>query len=356
MGINLAAAFAAVLVSGSVIALFRRVAHKAALIDDPGARRRHLGATPVIGGIGIVFGFLVAAMLLDLPFTNGWLTFLAGVVLLALVGLLDDAFDINSRLRLLAQFGAAALVLWIGELQITQLGNLMGFGPIGLWVFAPVFTLLCMMLMINAVNMLDGVDGLAGGISLVTLLGFSGLLWLDGLVGWRVPLVLALAILGFLAYNLRGPWRKNASVFMGDAGSTVLGFVLACVAVYATQAEGASVYPVTAAWLLVLPAADALSLFFRRLAKGRSPFSADRCHLHHVLVRAGISMTTTVYLLILVQIVFVGIGILGWRYQVAEWALFWPLAVLFIVYQVVMWRADLVLKTLRRVNRPVAQN
>ncbi|WP_181918936.1 MraY family glycosyltransferase [Wenzhouxiangella sediminis] len=324
------------------------MAHSTGLVDDPCERRRHKQSTPVVGGIGIVLGYLVAAALLDLPLASGWGTFLAGVILLGTVGVVDDAFEVSSRFRLLTQFGVVAAVLWIGDLQINQLGNLTGFGPIGLWIFAPVFTLLCMMLMINAVNMLDGVDGLAGGTSLVTLAGFAALLWLDGASGWQAPLLFSMAVVGFLAYNLRGPWRKSASVFMGDAGSTVLGFVLAWLAVYATQAEGATVYPVAVAWMLVLPAADALSLFFRRLAKGRNPLSADRCHLHHVLVRSGLSMTTTVYLLILGQTVFVGIGIVGWHYRVSEWVMFWPLAVMFAAYQLVMWRADLVLRGLRR--------
>jgi len=204
------------------------------------------------------------------------------------------------------------------------------------------------MLMINAVNMLDGVDGLAGGVALVTLSGFAVLLWLDGASGWQIPLLLALAVTGFLAYNLRGPWRSHASVFMGDSGSTVLGFVLAWLAIHSTQSSGATVYPVVVAWMLVLPAADALSLFFRRLSKGRNPLSADRCHLHHVLVRAGLSMTVTVYLLLLGQAVFVGIGVAGWYFGVPQWLLFWPLAVLFAAYQVVMWNAPAVLKFLRR--------
>lgn len=348
MGTVLAAAVAAFLVSTGVIVVVRLVAHNTGLVDSPSERRRHKHPTPVVGGIGIVLGYLAAAAVLDLPLTGGWMTFLAGVTLLATVGTIDDVFDVSSRLRLLTQFAVVALVLWIGDLQITQLGNLSGFGPLGLWVFASLFTLLCMMLMINAINMLDGVDGLAGGISLVTLAGFGTLLWLDSASGWQAPLLFSLAVVGFLAFNLRGPWRRSASVFMGDAGSTVLGFVLAWLAVYATQAEGASVYPVAVAWMLVLPAADALSLFFRRLAKGRNPLSADRCHLHHVLVRSGLSMTKTVYLLILVQSVFVGIGVLGWYFQVPEWVLFWPLAVLFVGYQVVMWRSPVVLKRLRR--------
>jgi UDP-GlcNAc:undecaprenyl-phosphate GlcNAc-1-phosphate transferase len=271
-----------------------------------------------------------------------------GVILLGVVGLVDDALELRTAWRILTQLGAVVVVMLSGDLQIQQLGNLAGFDPIGLWIFAPVFTLLCMLLMINAVNMLDGIDGLAGGVSFVTLAGFSVMLWLDGATGWQPPILLALSVLGFLAFNLRGPWRRSASVFMGDAGSTVLGFVLAWLAVYTTQSEDASVYPIAVAWLLILPAADALSLFFRRIADGRNPMTADRWHLHHVLIRAGLSTTTSVYTLIGIQCIFVVIGITGWYVGLPEWLMFWPLAIAFAAYQLLMWRASFVLKFLRR--------
>lgn len=351
MGLVLAS-FVAILASSAVIALLRPAATAVGLVDKPGQRRRHDVATPVIGGIGIFAGFLAAVLLLGFP-SGPWGTLLAGILLLGIVGLVDDSVGLRSGWRLLAQLAATSIVVLWGDMQITYLGNLSGFGQLGLWIFTLPFTVLCVMLMINAVNMLDGIDGLAGGLSLLMLLGFAVLMLLKGLAGWYVPLVMAFALIGFLAFNLRGPWRRQASVFMGDAGSTVLGFVLAWLAMYTTQFGENSAYPVTVAWILVLPAADALSLFFRRLSRGRNPLTPDRWHLHHVLVRSGFTMAGAVYLLIAVQALFVTIGIGGWYLGVPEWILFWPLAVLFGVYQVVMWRAPVVLRVLRRRLRPI---
>ena len=138
---------------------------------------------------------------------------------------------------------------------------------------------------------------------------------------------------------------------MGDSGSTILGFAVAWLAIYATQSDGAGVYPVTVAWMLILPAADALSLFFRRCLRGRSPLSADRWHLHHIFIRGGWPVATTVNRLVLLQSLLVMVGIGGWWLALPEWLLFWPLVVFFVGYQVAMWRADRVLRLLRRYQR-----
>lgn len=349
-GDMLFASLAALVSSVLIIAVFRRLAPNVGLVDHPCHRRRHAHTTPVVGGLGIALGFVIALALLG-PVSTPYGTLLAGIALLATVGVIDDIHDLRTMWRLLAQFVAVLLVVVHGDLQVRLLGDLFGFGAIGLWVFSGVFTVLSVILMINAVNMLDGVDGLAGGVSLVTLAGFSLLLFLDGSGAWVLPFLLGLAVGGFLPFNLRSPWRKNASVFMGDSGSTILGFALAWLAVYATQSDGAGVYPVAVAWMLVLPASDALSLFLRRCARGRSPLSADRWHLHHIFIRGGWPVSLTVWRLVLLQSFLVSVGIAGWWLGLPEWLMFWPLAAFFVGYQVAMWRADRVLRLLRRVQR-----
>ncbi|WP_376694377.1 MraY family glycosyltransferase [Wenzhouxiangella sp. EGI_FJ10409] len=350
MGEMTFASITALVSSALIILLCRTLAPSLGLVDHPCNRRRHARTTPVVGGLGIAVGFLLSLLLLE-PFNFHADTLLAGIGLLAIVGVIDDIHDLRTFWRLLAQLAAVMLVVVYGELQVQFLGNLFGFGAVGLWVFSGVFTVLCVMLMINAVNMLDGVDGLAGGVSLVTLAGFSLVLFLDGSAAWIMPFLLGLAVGGFLPYNMRGPWRKNASVFMGDSGSTILGFALAWLAIYATQTESAGIYPVTVAWMLVLPAADALSLFFRRCVRGRSPLSADRWHLHHIFIRGGWSVAITVNRLLLLQSLLVAVGIGGWWLGLPEWLMFWPLAAFFVGYQVAMWRADRVLRLLRRYQR-----
>lgn len=338
---------AAWFVSTVVILAMKRLAPALGLVDRPRERRCHDRVTPAVGGIGIAAGFFAALFIADLP-PGPFQGLLAGVVLLAAVGIVDDIHDLRASIRLLAQLVAVLLVVMWGDLRITQLGNLAGFGRLGLWVFSVPFTVLCIMLMVNAINMLDGADGLAGGLATVALLGFSAVLYLDGGVFWVLPLILAAAVAGFLVFNLPAPWRRQASVFMGDAGSTVLGFALAWLAIFSTQPGTGTVYPVTVAWILILPAVDALSLFFRRMAGGRNPLSADRWHLHHIIVRAGYEPAAVIWSLIGLQAILVMIGVIGWWLGYPEWLLFWPLAAVFVAYQICFWRAGRVLRWLVR--------
>ena len=229
MGDMIFASVTALVSSALIISVCRRLAPSVGLVDHPCQRRRHAHSTPVVGGLGIALGFAIALALIG-PLQVPYGSLLGGLALLAIVGIIDDMHDLRTLWRLLAQLTAVLLIVFYGDLQVNYLGDLFGFGVIGLWIFAGVFTLLSVILMINAVNMLDGVDGLAGGVSLVTLAGFALLLFLDGSAAWVLPFLLGLAVGGFLPYNMRGPWRKNASVFMGDSGSTILGFALAWLA------------------------------------------------------------------------------------------------------------------------------
>ncbi|AGA33051.1 Undecaprenyl-phosphate N-acetylglucosaminyl 1-phosphate transferase [Thioalkalivibrio nitratireducens DSM 14787] len=228
-----------------------------------------------------------------------------GVVVLGLLGLVDDLFDIGSAIRLLAQLGVA-WVMAVAGVQIASLGNLLGTGPLNLGWIGPAFTILCVAFMINAINMMDGIDGLAGSISLLAAVGLSVLAVSAGMGGKAAAgVLLASGLAAFLLFNLRSPWLRRAAVFLGDSGSMVLGFVLAWLAVAITQPAASGVAPVSIAFLLLLPAADSLGVFVRRLRRGRNPLAADRTHLHHVLCRAGLPVTTVVLLIAGNQLVLV---------------------------------------------------
>src|SRR5699024_6107037 len=140
------------------------------------------------------------------------------------------------------------------------------------------FTVLCTVLLINAVNMADGSDGLAGGLSAValTMLLAAGVLGGASRSFLGVTGVLLAAVVAFLCFNLRLPGRRYATVFMGDSGSMMLGFALAWLSVYLAQVEQVDIYPISIAWILVLPVLDVVTLYVRRIMKGRSPFTADR--------------------------------------------------------------------------------
>src|SRR5207342_2834916 len=141
---------------------------------------------------------------------------------------------------------------------------------------------------INALNMADGVDGLAGGQALVSLSLFMGFaLYAGNYSAAERLLAVAAAVIGFLCWNLRRPGLARARVFLGDAGSMLLGFAIAWTAVRLTQNPAHPVSPVLGPWTIALPLIDCVSLIFRRMRHGRSPFSADRDHLHHLLLDAG---------------------------------------------------------------------
>jgi UDP-GlcNAc:undecaprenyl-phosphate GlcNAc-1-phosphate transferase len=160
------------------------------------------------------------------------------------------------------------------------------------WIAIPV-TIFVVVGMINALNMADGVDGLAGGQAVVSLLLFVCFALYAGndSVAERL-LAVAAAVLGFLCWNLRRPGLARAEVFLGDAGSMLLGFIIAWTAIRLSQNPAHPVSPVLGPWTIALPLIDCCSLIIRRLRQGRSPFAGDREHLHHLLLDAGYSQTT----------------------------------------------------------------
>jgi len=275
-----------------------------------------------------------------------------GMIVLLLTGLADDLVEVSAAARLLIQIGVGCLMVYGGGLQVNILGEVFGpaYGPVGLGLFAGPFTVACVVFMINAINMSDGLDGLAGGscMFIFALLALVG--WLDGAAASLVaiPLMLALATLGFLVHNLRMPGRLRARAFLGDAGSMMLGFAIAWLAVSIHKDPATGIYPVTMAWILIVPAMDTLALFFRRIHLGRSPFAPDRTHLHHIIRRCGYGVATTVHLIHLMVVATGLFGILAWQYRWPEWLMFAGAAAVLLSYQMALANAHRVLRWHRR--------
>jgi UDP-GlcNAc:undecaprenyl-phosphate GlcNAc-1-phosphate transferase len=186
---------------------------------------------------------------------------------------------------------------------------------------------------INAINFCDGADGLAGGLVVIAVFWIA---MMSAASTNADTLALAFALLGciaaFLAFNLRSPWRSRAAIFLGDAGSLSLGFVLAWLTIDATR-EGARAFaPVTAIWLLAIPISDTIVCMARRLAKGQSPFRADRTHLHHILIDLGMPVARAVALIHFIAFVLAGAGVAGWVWRVPEHVMFYSAMAVFVVY------------------------
>ncbi|HYD46500.1 MAG TPA: MraY family glycosyltransferase, partial [Phenylobacterium sp.] len=199
----------------------------------------------------------------------------------------DDAIDLHWWWRILAQLVAGGAVI-AGGVQVAQIGPVFGFGPLALGDFSVVFTLLAVVGLVNALNMIDGVDGLAGSVGFVCLAMLAGAAVYAGNIKLVVGLLLVLSTLAaFLVFNFRLPGGPPARIFLGDAGSGLLGLIIAWSAFRLTQSPTYPVSPILAPFLVAVPVLDCLVLMGRRIVAGKSPFEGDRNHLHHILSDAG---------------------------------------------------------------------
>jgi UDP-GlcNAc:undecaprenyl-phosphate GlcNAc-1-phosphate transferase len=310
------------LLAGVITALFivvlARFAGRLALLDTPHGHKQHKQQTPVIGGLAVAGGFFISSGLGGYWPAASPAFWLAGAMLLA-TGVLDDMREFSSRPKFIIQIASGLMMIyWAGGL-LTDLGDLFGFGSVQLgWAAVP-FTLFGVIGVINAINMIDGIDGLAGSIAFASLLGFAAIAYAGGLAGEaELILLLAAALVGFLGFNLRTPWRGQAVVFLGNAGSLFLGFVLAWYAVTFASHPAGLMQPVTALWLLAIPLFDAVRMTAKRLCRGRNPFAADREHLHHLLIGLGMPIGRAVPLILVVHCGFIVLGLAN------EFWLHWP--------------------------------
>lgn len=295
------------------ILLLRPLANRIGLVDIPGARKVHQGQIPLLGGIAMFISLALTCYSVHVQ--DKHLTgFFLGAGLLVLVGIWDDWKDIGPWTRVSAQAAATLAMVYVSGLYLHNVGNIFGTGIVSLGLGAIPFTLFCVIGVINAVNMSDGADGLAGGTALIALGWFSVS---DALAGGQPlaghTIILTGAVAGFLLFNFRFPWQRRFVIFMGDAGSMLLGYALAWTAVSLSQRTAHPIPPITAVWILGLPVMDTISVMIRRKIKGRRVFSADRDHLHHLLHKAGLTIRQTVLLLYLIALVCGLIGVAGWQ-------------------------------------------
>lgn len=312
----------AFLVAAALMLVLRPLAMALDLIDRPGGRKVHHGDVPVIGGIAMFAGLMVAAAF-EATLGRHGLAMLIAAGFMVLVGALDDRFNLPPVTRLFAHLVAAIAMVMGTGFTVADLGDLFGFGTIGLGFLAPVFTVVACVALINAFNMLDGLDGLAGGSA---LLGFMGLAVLAIGAGAPVSTTLSCslvgAIAGFLIFNIPAQFNRPVRAFMGDAGSTLLGFVLAAVGLTLVQPDRADIPPVMLLWIVPIPICELFVTTFRRAIRGVSPMSADANHFHHELLRAGLSVRAIFVVYFGVSGISVAIGVLAYRAEVAEPLLF----------------------------------
>lgn len=260
------------------------------LFDRPNARKEHTIPTPTFGGISVFAGTMVALIFWfkfnDHPST---ISFFLSMVLLFGVGIMDDLKDLAARYKLVLEAGMASL-LAVAGIRITSFGGLFGINELHI-IAQYVITVITIVGITNAFNLIDGIDGLAGGLGFMSLVTLAIFLTISkDLNHAMIAFAFAGALLGFLYFNF-----NPARIFMGDTGSLVLGFVIAVLCVQLMKVNALYTAPVVpniyvfTLGIVMIPVFDTLRVFGTRIWKGRSPFSPDKTHIHHLVTNQGFS-------------------------------------------------------------------
>jgi UDP-GlcNAc:undecaprenyl-phosphate/decaprenyl-phosphate GlcNAc-1-phosphate transferase len=299
----------------------RPLALRLHVTDKPGGRKHHSGEIPLVGGIAMFIGILVAAM--STVQTTGRWVLLVPAALLVVVGVIDDRYNAGTSARLLVQICAALIMMIGGGLYLRDIGDPFGTGPLGLGFLAIPVSVVVTLTVINAFNFVDGIDGLAASMALITLAGgalASGL----RAPALTVAAIACGAILGFLPFNFPAFRNRRLRTFMGDAGSTLLGFLVVWFTLSICQGQDRSLSPVAALWFALMPLSDFFSCFVRRVIRGKMPLHAGREHFHYMLIRAGLSARQVLAVLVACAVLYAAIGLIGANRKVPDWALFAP--------------------------------
>ena len=276
-----------------------KISRRKNLMDEPGQRSSHERKVPNLGGIALFFAISVCASIFAYQLFDNYKFLFASLVILLYIGVMDDVVVMRAYKKLLAQIIVSTLLVIGSDVRIRNLFGVFGLYELN-YFLSVIFSIITFIILINAFNLIDGIDGLAGsyGIICFALFGIS----YYRLGEYNYPLVILStsiigAILGFLYYNLSDRSKK---IFMGDTGSMVLGFLLTFTAIcfidifIAKRGQGLVYYhlqsaPVIAVAILILPIIDTMNVIIIRLAEKRSPFDADKNHIHHKLLKLGIT-------------------------------------------------------------------
>lgn len=286
--------------------IVKKIAFKIGAIDVPkDDRRMHKTPIPRVGGLAIVFGFTVAVLCFGGAMSRQFIAILCAAAIIVVMGVIDDCKDLPAKLKFVIQIIAALVVIIGGDLKIDVFTNPNIFSEEPYWVLPQwlsiVVTVIWVVFITNAVNFIDGLDGLAAGVSAIMTVS---LVFIAVEVGEYPVAIMGIALMGacfgFLPFNF-----NPAKIFMGDTGSTFLGFMLATLSIQGAFKSYAVISFAVPLLILGLPMFDALFAMIRRVLTGKSPMAADRGHLHHRLIDMGFSQKQTVFILYAIS------GVLG---------------------------------------------
>ncbi len=306
----------ALFTSLGLVPVLRRWALANGKLDMPDERKIHRQAIPRLGGVAICIAFYFS-VLAFVDISREIRGILAGGVLVFVFGLIDDFCGLSPRWKFSGQILGVLVTMIVGRIYLVNMGDLFGTGVIilPLWLAIP-FTIFAVVGVVNAINLIDGLDGLSGGVSAIALAAFMLLAYRGGC---RDVMFLSAALLGavvgFLKYNF-----YPARIFMGDAGSLSVGFVLGCLAVFLTQAPGTGISPAVPVVVLGLPVIDTVWVMVRRMMKGKKPFSPDMTHVHHKFLDLGLQHRSAVIFIYGISLFWALVAIVAF-----DWPEYWLL-------------------------------
>jgi UDP-N-acetylmuramyl pentapeptide phosphotransferase/UDP-N-acetylglucosamine-1-phosphate transferase len=308
--LNAVAAFmVAAIITWVAIPKIVKVSRIRNLTDQPGHRKIHKGSVPTLGGIGIFSGLFISIML----FVNGNIEKItiiaAATIIIFLVGVKDDLINMNPRKKLVAEGIAALLITILADIRITNLHGFLGIELLPMWL-SIIITVILIIFVINAFNLLDGIDGLAASFGIMVTVIFAVWFWIAGDIGYSIMAAsVAGALSAFLPYNVS---HGRFKIFMGDTGSLTIGLLLAILTIRFNELNlvvapsvGFFSAPSISLAILMLPLFDTVRVTIIRLYKGRNPFTGDNNHIHHRMLRLGLSHTKSTLVLVTANMVII---------------------------------------------------
>ena len=291
------------------------VVHEKKLYDVPNGRTSHEKITPTLGGLAIFAGFMISSMIFvhvaQIPYIQ---YIMAGAIIIFFIGLKDDITGLSPLKKFIGQIIAAGIIIDMGDIRITHLYGIGGIDTLS-YVSSDFLSLFVVVAIINAVNLIDGVDGLASGVGILASLAFGIWFYLVGQYQLAiVSFALVGALMAFFRYNF---FSKSQKIFMGDIGSLLLGFMLAIftlkfieinAGLQRTNPYFINAAPAVAVGILIIPVFDTIRVMLIRMAKGLSPFQADKRHVHHYLLELTGSHQKTTMIILVVNIVFIALS------------------------------------------------
>lgn len=315
MAVELAAAITSFVIAFLIVPVIIKYSLRKNLVDIPGRRKIHKKVTPSMGGIAIFIGFFISSLIwIDIQ-GLGYIKFiLVALFVIFFIGVRDDLVPLRAMVKLIGQIMAASLVIFLFDLRIKTFYGLFGIFELP-EAISYIVTYLTIIVITNSFNLIDGLDGLAGTIAIVALLSFG--VWFF-LVDDQIFSILSFAMLGAIFAFLIFNWEPS-EVFMGDTGALVIGMMLAVLAIHFINVNynlpAMTPYKFqgsvgTAACIIIIPLVDTLRIVILRISKGQSPFAPDKSHVHHAIMRLGMSHSQTTLILGSVQGLYIALAII----------------------------------------------